>query len=82
MSIAAGFTHTKEALALNMPQDRYLAAINAAFWHNTITTLEYRHDENYGLMTTATGAGMPVTPVPGSLGKSADMITAQFGAYF
>lgn len=85
-SFAIGYGETTQALALNLPQKRFLAAINTSIWRNTIQSLEYRHDINYPGGTIAAGRGLTgvLTPVVtgGALGHTADTVTAQIGVYF
>ena len=85
-SFAIGYGETTQALAFNLPQKRFLAAINMAIWRDTIETLEYRHDINYPVGTMAAGRGITglLTPVVtgGALGHTSDTITAQLGLYF
>ena len=54
-SYAVGYDHSWDALALNLPRNRFITAANYSIWRNTLTSLEYRHDINYG--ATDTGGG-------------------------
>lgn len=47
-TFALGYQGTDEALALELPKDRYLAAIGTGLVENASITLEYLHDEDYG----------------------------------
>ena len=78
-SIAVGYGMSKEALALLIPQKRYITAFNISVWKDTVETIEYRHDMNYG-GSTATGSGNTVTT--SGLGNSSDTVTLQIGVYF
>lgn len=81
-SLSVGYDHSAEALALGIPRDMIVAAFNVAIWRDTIATLEYRHDINYPVGSSAFGRG-GVVPFPtAALGKSQDTLTAQFGIYF
>jgi len=44
---ALGVQGTEEAVALGLPEERYLAAIRLYFWDNTSLALEYIHAEDY-----------------------------------
>ena len=81
-SIAVGYGHSSEALALGLPRHRFIVAVNTSFWRDTIETLEFRHDENYAVGSTASGAAIPVLIAPGTLGESMDIITGQVSVYF
>lgn len=43
-----GYQGTKEALALELPESRYLASVRITILENTSLALEYVHDEDYG----------------------------------
>jgi len=70
---------TKEALALNLPRQRYIAAYNFVPWKNTITTVEYRRENHYSPSNTATGAGSGVFGRPGDF---SNQILWSLGVYF
>ncbi len=44
---AVGYQGTAEALALELPESRYLAAVRMTILENTSLALEYVHDEDY-----------------------------------
>ena len=80
------YGHTSDSYGLNLPQDRFLVGMNTSIWRDTIQSIEFRHDSNYGGSTTAAGrvaAGALAVPVttPG-LGGTSNTLTAQFTAYF
>ncbi len=85
-SFAIGYGGTRQALALNLPEQRFIAAINMSIWRDTIETLEFRHDINYPVGTIAAGRGFDGTLIPVNpglaLGHSSNMLTAQIGVYF
>ena len=66
---------------LQQLQAQQSATLNAVIWKDTIESLEYRHDVNYGSGDTASGAGTAVTTGK-ALGRSSDLVTAQIGIYF
>ncbi|HAT2067922.1 TPA: FlxA-like family protein [Legionella pneumophila] len=83
-SIGVGYQWTKEALALNLPKQRYIGVFNISIWKDTVESIEYRHDIDYGLTQFANGAappGLVNLPTLGT-GKSADTVSAQIGVYF
>ena len=55
-SIGAGYQWTSQALALNLPLSRVSAVFNLSYWKDTIESIEYRHDTDYGGMQYANGA--------------------------
>jgi hypothetical protein len=77
--ITAGYDKSWEALALGVPQQRYLAAVMTSIWKDTIQEIEYRHDINYGTSDSSSGAG---TPAQFSKGGSSNAVTLQVGVYF
>jgi len=79
-AFALGYGWTGDALALGLPQQRYSAVLNVSWWRDTIESLEYRHDVDYGSSNSASGLGS--TDLTMGSGHSADTITAQLGVYF
>jgi outer membrane murein-binding lipoprotein Lpp len=79
-SVGIGYGQAKEALALGLPERRIGAVINTSFWHNTIQSLEFRHDINYSSSTVASGSNVP-TQTPG-LGTYDNVVTLQFDLFF
>ncbi len=69
-----------EALALGVPEQRYIATLMTSIWRSTIEQIEFRHDVNYGMGDTASGASI-VTPATAKGGVS-NTVTAQIGIYF
>lgn len=80
-SVAVGYTKAWQALALNTPEESFLAAFNISIWKNTIESLEFRHDDNYSASDIAGGRGA-IPPVVNSVGGSRNTYTFQIGAYF
>lgn len=83
-SIGLGYQWTKDALALNLPQQRIIGVYNISIWKDTVESLEYRHDMDYGKNNFANGnapAGITNAPTLGT-GRSADTVSAQIGVYF
>jgi hypothetical protein len=83
-SLGAGYQWSKDALALNLPQQRWIGVFNISIWKDTVESLEYRHDIDYGATQFANGA----TPIGGvnaptmGTGKASDTVSAQIGVYF
>jgi hypothetical protein len=83
-SLGAGYQWTTQALALNLPQQRYIGVFNISIWKDTVESLEYRHDIDYSVYTYANGAA----PIGGynqntlGTGRSSDTVSAQIGVYF
>lgn len=83
-SIGVGYQWTKDALALNLPQQRFIGAFNISLWKDTVGSIEYRHDIDYGANQFANGAaaeGLVNTPTWGT-GRGADTVSARIGVYF
>ncbi len=85
-SVALGYGLSRQALAYNIPHQRYVASWSLTFLRNTVLTLEARHDINYGKGDTATGnAGggtMASAVTVNQLGKIDNALTARVGVYF
>jgi hypothetical protein len=78
-SIAVGYGMTKDALALQLPAQRYSMVFNTSIWRDTLQALEFRHENNYAASSVASGSGVPA---PQSSGKSNNIVTAQFDIFF
>jgi hypothetical protein len=87
VAIFLAYDHAWESLALNIPQNSYIAGLSTSIWKNTIEALEYRHDTNYASTDTAsgicdpTGSGDTTCPVP-FFGSKQNQLMLQIGAYF
>lgn len=79
-TVGAGYQWTNQALALNIPAKRGIGVFNISIWRNTVESLEYRYDIDYGANKFANGAGG--TQDMYGTGKSANSVTAQIGVYF
>ena len=49
VTLALGYQRTDEAVALGLPEHRYLAAVGIGIFDKTTLALEYRHDQDYDL---------------------------------
>jgi hypothetical protein len=83
-SIGVGYQWSKDTLALNLPQHRFIGVFNISIWKDTVESIEYRHDLDYGTNQFANGAappGLENLPTIGT-GGAADTVSAQIGVYF
>ncbi len=83
-SIGVGYQWTKDALALNLPEQRFIGVFNISIWKDTVESIEYRHEIDYGANQFANGAapaGLVNAPTIGT-GGTADTVSAQIGVYF
>jgi len=78
-TVAAGYAMTKDALALNLPAERYSLVLNTSIWRDTLQSLEFRHERSYAASATASGSGIAASP---QNGRADNIITAQFDLYF
>lgn len=79
-SVGVGYGWSHQALALGLPKQRIDAVFNISIWRDTVESIEYRHDIDYGVGTQAAGIGSTVATR--GTGKSADAVSAQIGIYF
>lgn len=79
-NIAVGYQQTREALAILLPEQRWLATFNISLWKDTIESIEVRHDLNYPASAFATGRGIFVDA--NGLGHSSTAVTGQIAVYF
>ncbi len=83
-SVAAAWQWSSEALALNLPRQRFDAVYNISIWKDTVESLEYRHDMDYSTSSYANGAapsGVVNANTVGT-GGAADTVMLQIAAYF
>ena len=83
-SLAAGYQWTKEALALNLPEQRLAGVFNISLWQDTIESLEYRHDINYNKNQYANGASPTGVTNANTIGPggASDTVLLQIGVFF
>lgn len=79
-AFVVGYGQSWDALALQLPQRRYVAVLNTSFWRDTVEGLEFRHDINYGSNDTATGQQVAVAT--SGLGHTSNTLSAQISAFF
>ena len=83
-SIGVGYQWSHEVLALNLPEQRINGVFNISIWKDTVESIEYRHDFNYGTAQFGNGAA-PAGEVNANTigpGGSSDTVLAQIGVYF
>jgi hypothetical protein len=80
VAFSAGYSHTGEALILQVPQHRIAAALKTSWWRDTIEAVELRHDIFYPSNSQASGRGFSVSSA--YLGKTQTALTAKFSLYF
>jgi hypothetical protein len=81
-SVAIGYGKTKDALALELPAQRYVAVYNMSIWKDTLESLEFRHDIDYAASSTATGTSTNVTTPINGTSHSDNALVAQIDIYF
>lgn len=81
-NIAAGYQTTTDALAFLLPKKRYIGAFNISWWKDTIQSIEYHHDINYGRFDFATGQLVPLDLTGYGLGGKSDTVIIQMAAFF
>lgn len=83
-SVGAGYQWSNDALALNLPKQRVSAVYNISIWKDTVESIEYRHDIDYGIYDFANGASAPGFQNFNTVGSggSSDTVLAQIGVYF
>jgi len=68
-TFALAWQGTDEALALELPEDRYMAALSVGIYENTTLSFEWAHDDDYDSSD-------------GGTGDDSDTFTAQLAAEF
>ena len=84
-TLSVGYQWSTESLALNIPQQRVNAVYNISIWKDTLESLEYRHDFDYGTSQYANGANAPLFPPNANsigTGGGADTVLLQLGVFF
>ncbi|WP_367608096.1 LbtU family siderophore porin [Legionella sp. W05-934-2] len=83
-SLNVGYQWSRQALALQIPKKRVIAAFNISIWKDTVESLEYRHDWDYRAGQMGNGIappGLVNTPVVGT-GRGTDTVSAQIAVFF
>jgi hypothetical protein len=83
-SVGLGYQWSKDTLALNLPEHRVNGVFNISIWKDTVESLEYRHDVDFGRNEFGNGAAPPgiVNANTYGTGNGADTVLAQIGVYF
>jgi len=79
-ALGVSYDHTAQALALNLEQNKYAVFLNTSIWRETIESIEYNYQTDYGTGDTSTGGGA-TTPIVGT-GKGINSVLAEVGVYF
>lgn len=83
-SVGLSYQWTHNALALGLPKKRINSVFNISIWKDTVESIEFRHDVDYGSNQFANGAspvGRVNVPIQGT-GGTANTLLAQLGVYF
>jgi hypothetical protein len=78
-SLSGSYQMSEDGLAIGLPAKRYSITANTSFWRNTLQSLEFRRDINYGKTDVSQGSGVEG---PSGNGNSANIVTLQFQYYF
>jgi hypothetical protein len=78
-SITLAYGMSQNALAIGLPAKRYSFVVNRSWWKDTLQSLEFRRDINYGASSLSSGSGQPG---PAGTGKAVNMVTLQMAYYF
>ena len=87
-SFGVEYGGSQQALAFGVPEQRYGAVYNINLLRDTNLAIEYRHDVNYPASAATVSGPNTFTPRPtppniaADLGRSDNVITAQFDLYF
>jgi hypothetical protein len=84
-SFGVGYQWTHDALALNLPLQRFVGVFNISIWKDTVESIEYRHDIDYAASQFANGANSTLFPANMNTigtGNASDTVSAQIGVYF
>jgi hypothetical protein len=89
-TFALSYSTTRQASGLNLPKNRYMAAVQLAIVRDTLLTFGYRYDMAYGKSDTGgvsvinnAGSRTTVSGVnTGNFGKNSQAVTAQLDIYF
>lgn len=83
-SVGVSYGQTWQSLALNVPAQSYIAYVNTSIWRETIESLEFRHDVDYGSGDVASGRGATagVANYIVGTGRTRNSVLLQVGVYF
>lgn len=76
-----GYNRSWQALAVELPKQRYAAALSTSFWPYTVETLEYYRDVNYNYGDVG-GTNHRVADQAASSTRISNVVTLQLGVYF
>lgn len=83
-SLSAGYQWSHDTLALNLPEHRISGVYNISIWKDTVESIEYRHDIDFGRYDFANGAAPNGVVNANTIGTGgvADTVLLQIGVYF
>ena len=76
-----GYNRSWQALAVELPKQRYAAALSTSFWPYTVETLEYYRDVNYNYGDVG-GTNHRIADQSASGTRISNVATLQIGVYF
>lgn len=79
-SVGVGYGWSDQGVALGLPKYRIAGVFNVSIWRDTVESIEFRHDVDYG--TSSQGAGIGSTAATRGTGRHSNTLTAQLGIYF
>lgn len=79
-SIALGYSGTRDAAALLLPENRIAAGYNMSIWRNTVQQIELRRDFGYSKDTKVTGPNENKGNIP--VAPSATALTLMMAVYY
>lgn len=81
LTLGVAYGHSWEALALNIPENSYIALAKISIWRYTVESIEFRHDTDYSSSDTASGAGSPAGSNTAT-GGDRNAVLFRLGVYF
>lgn len=79
-ALGVSLDQTSQALGLNLEQNKYAIFVNTNLWRETVESIEYNYQKDYGTSNNATGRGGP-TPIVGT-GRGINTVIGEVGVYF
>ncbi len=70
---------TSQSLVIDLPKKGIIAAVNIAYWKDSIFTIEAKHEQYYPVTNSASGAGGATFNGPGGINNQ---LAARFAVYF
>lgn len=79
-ALGISFDQTSQALGLNLEQNKYAVYVNTNLWRETVESIEYNYQKDYGTSNTSIGRGA-TTPIVGT-GRGINTVIGEVGVYF